>query len=129
MFLHVSVCPWGGGAFWARSRGEVGGSGQGGCPDPCPGLRLGGWLGVSRPTPRGVGCPGQHLGGPGGMGVCPGPGQGSVSQHALRQTPHQQTATSVGGTHPTGMHSCSNLQLLDVTTDPTNHSQQRGSLN
>ena len=31
-----------------------------------------------------------------------------VSQHALRQTPHQLTATAVGGTHPTGMHSCCN---------------------
>ena len=39
--------------------------------------------GVSRPTPRGK------------------------SQHALRQTPPpQQMATAVGGTHPTGMHSC-----------------------
>ena len=40
-----------------------------------------------------------------GRGVCrPTPG-GCVSQHALRQTPHL-TTTAVGGTHPTGMHSC-----------------------
>ena len=35
----------------------------------------------------------------------PGPG-GLVSQHALRQTPLEGTATAVDGTHPTGMHSC-----------------------
>ena len=64
-----------------------------GCLGPDPGGRLGGLArrsiqahtrGVSRPRPR---------------------GEGAVSQHALRQTP-QQTATAVGGTHPTGMHSC-----------------------
>ena len=42
----------------------------------------------------------------GSWGVWPGGGlqthtQGGVSQHALRQA-----ATAVGGTHPTGMHSC-----------------------
>ena len=65
------------------------------------------WLGgVSRPRPRG------EVEGSGQGGVqahtwgCPGPGQGGVSQHALRQTPPQQTATVVGGTRPTGMHSC-----------------------
>ena len=31
--------------------------------------------------------------------------QGGLSQHALRQTP-PPTATAVGSTHPTGMHSC-----------------------
>ena len=42
-------------------------------------------------------------------GVCswgvPGSG-GLVSQHALRQTPPEETATAADGTHPTGMHSC-----------------------
>ena len=33
-------------------------------------------------------------------------GGGGLSQHALRQTP-KQTATTAGGTHPTGIHSCS----------------------
>ena len=56
-------------------------------------------LQVSRPTPRGE-VEGSGLGG------SPGPHLGSVSQHALRQTPHQQTAAAAGGTHPTGMHSC-----------------------
>ena len=50
---------------------------------------------------------------PGGClpgGGCPGPGpRVCVSQHALRQTPPQQTATAADGTHPTGMHSCSFL--------------------
>ena len=47
----------------------------------------GNWVsrpGGSRPRPVGWGC----------------------IQHALRQTPPQQTATVVDGTHPTGMHSC-----------------------
>ena len=51
------------------------------------GSGLGG--GVSRPTPWG----------------------GGVSQHALRQT-LQQTATAVGGTHPTGMHYCFESRLV-----------------
>ena len=91
MFLHLSVCP--------RRRGCLG-PGQGG--------RLGDltW-GVSRPRPRG------DVGGsrltpravsrptPGGVQAL-----GGVSQHALRQTLPQQTATAAGGRHPTGMHSC-----------------------
>ena len=37
----------------------------------------------------------------------PGRGVGwLVSQHALRQTPPGETATTADGTHPTGMHSC-----------------------
>ena len=68
--------------------------------------------GVSRPTPgrgevegSGRGSPGPHL----GEVVVRSPGShpgGEVSQHALRQMPPPQTATAVGGTHPTGMHSC-----------------------
>ena len=35
-----------------------------------------------------------------------------VSQHALRQTPPAKPmATAVGGTHPTGMHSCVSFDL------------------
>ena len=87
--------------------------------------------GVSRPRPKGVSQP-RHgsfcLGdpGPGPLGcqaggvqtqslgclprgcvqMCPCPGPGvCVSQHALRQTALQQTATAADGMHPTGMHS------------------------
>ena len=75
------------GVFWPTPwGGEVEGSGQGGLQ-----AHTGG--GVSRPT-LGEGSPGPHLGG--------------VSQHALRQTP-PWTATAMGGTHPTGIHSCSSL--------------------
>ena len=63
--------------------------------------------GVSRPIPRGeVG--GSHWGGLQAQ-------VGGISQHALRQTPPKQTATAADGTHPTGMHSCSNLFLLKRT--------------
>ena len=57
-------------------------------PGPHPGgLQAHTW-GVSRPTPKGV------------------------SQHALRQTPPPKPmATAVGGTHPTGMHSCVSFDL------------------
>ena len=48
---------------------------------------------------------------------------GVVSQHALRQTiPSQETATGVGGTQPTGMHSCYLLLLtrfMDALTSLT----------
>ena len=96
-------------------------------PGPHPrghlrGLQAHTW-GVSRPTPRGSpdpdpgGSPAHTQGGLQAQtwgGGFPGPylggglqahTQGSVSQHALRQTP-QLTATAAGGTHPTGMHSC-----------------------
>ena len=36
----------------------------------------------------------------------------AVSQHALRQTPFQQTATAADTTHPTGMHLCFTLYSL-----------------
>ena len=49
------------------------------------------------------GSPGPQLVGGGGS---PGPHPGGVSQHALRQTPLLWTATAVGSSHPTGMHSC-----------------------
>ena len=61
-------------------------------------------MGVSRPTPGG------SRPRPGGVAHNSGGVQaqalGGVSQHALRQTIPQQTATAAGGTHPTGMHSC-----------------------
>ena len=86
MFLHLSV-----------SHSVHGGVGVGGVVTQHA-------LQVSRSTPRGGGlgvwpwgeCPGPH---PGGSPGLPG---GMLSQHALRQTPPQQTATAVGGTHPTG---------------------------
>ena len=67
------------------------GPGQGGCPSPGMAVSACGiqaqahWgvrQGVSRPRPRGC-----------------------VSQHALRQTALQQTATAADDMHPTGMHS------------------------
>ena len=109
----------------AHTQGKVEGSGlgegvsrptpRGVSPDPHPGgvsrptprgsLQAHTW-GVSRPTPGGVSRPT-----PGGLQAhtrgSPGPHWGGGSQHALRQIPPpQQTATVVGGTHPTGMHSC-----------------------
>ena len=83
----------------AHTQGGSRGVWPGGVSRPTPGGELErsglGWGlqahtgGVSRPTPRGVSRP------------TPG-----VSQHALRQTPLQQTATAAGGTHPTEMNSC-----------------------
>ena len=74
---------------------------------PCrsPGPHPGGSIrslsgGVSRPTPRG------EVVGSGQGGLQAHTWEGSISQHALRQTPPQLTATAAGGTHPTGMHSC-----------------------
>ena len=101
MFLQVSVCPQGGVVSQhalqvsrPTPRGEVEGSGLGGSPGPHPGGSSGTHVGegVSRPTP------------------------GGVSQHALRQTPPQQTTTAAGGTHPTGMHSCFIFRLRFVDT-------------
>ena len=85
----------GGGWSRPRSRVQVKGSGQVGCLGPHPGGRLGGsgWEGGFRPTP----------------------GDGGVSQHALRQTP-QQTATAAGGTHPTGMPSYLPVMLQMTNT-------------
>ena len=84
-------------------------------------------LQVSRPTPRGEvegsglgGSPGPHPGGSSGTHEGGGGLQahtwGEVSQHALRQTPPQQTTTAAGGTHPTGMHSCFIFLLRFVDT-------------
>ena len=113
--------------FQAQSQGEVEGSGQGRSSGPHPrgklrGLAWGGSpvphlagggsrptpLGVSRPTPRGVSrptpmgrSPGPH---PGGL---PGPTPGGrVCIPVCTEAHPPVTATTVGGTHPTGMHSC-----------------------
>ena len=61
--------------------------------------------GVSRPRPGGVQAQAW-----GGCAQAQAQGGGCVSQHALSQTPLQQTATAADGTHPTGMHSCSQMQ-------------------
>ena len=87
MFLHLSVSH-------SVHRG-VSSTGPGGC---LPG-------GVSRPGPGRLpgGCPGP------GWGGCPGPG-GCIPRCTEADTPPpQQTATAADGTHPTGMHSCSNI--------------------
>ena len=75
---------------------------------------------------QGVPAPGGCLLGGGGClipGGCLLPGEGAcsqwgclvwglVSQHALRQTPPPETATTADGTHPTGMHSCLLCRLI-----------------
>ena len=66
-----------------------------------PGGSPGPHLGVSRPTPGGS--PGPHLG---GVLQAHTPG-GCIPACTETDTPPQQTATAEGGTHPTGMHSCS----------------------
>ena len=143
LFLHVSVILFGGGGVWGvvsqhalqvvsqyalqvsrpTPRGEVEGSGQGGLQAHTQGRSWGVWpRGVSRPTPGGS--PGPHLGGglqthtwgvsrptPGGVSR-PIPREG-VSQHELRQT-LPPPATAVGGTHPTGMHSCYLLKIFII---------------
>ena len=115
-----SFCSQGG---WWLGPGpwEVGESGWG-CLGPGPRGRLGGLArGMSRPRPRGRlgdlagGCPGLHPGG----GV-QAQAWGCVSQHALRQTPPQQTATAAGNTHSTGMHSCFHYVCKFFEVDLTN---------
>ena len=127
MFLHVSVSHsvhMGGGWYPACFAGlqahiqeEVEGSGLGGLQAHNQGEMRGLAWGVSRPTPMGEveGLAwGVSRSTPRGEveGSCLGGGLqahtwGGVSRHALRQTPPQQTATASGGTHPTGIHSCS----------------------
>ena len=121
MFLHVSVILFTGGVQAQAQEGCLPGGRcagprgvcPGGCTGPgpweCAGPGPGGVLaqawGVSRPRPGCRGCPGPGQGGP-------GPGEGDVCQHALKQTPPpQQTATAADGTHPTGMHSCSWIRM------------------
>ena len=58
------------------------------------------------PGPHPEGSPGPHLEG------LQAHTQGGVSQHALRQTP--LTATAVGSTHHTGMHSCFGGHLVSA---------------
>ena len=88
-----------------RPREEAWGSGRvvsrptpGGCPGPhpggCPGHQVGGC-----PGPHPGGCPGPHLGAPGPGGFIPACTEADTP-------PPQQMATTAGGMHPTGMHSC-----------------------
>ena len=79
---------------------------------PRPKGEVGVWLGVSRPRPRGVSAQGMskpiHEGGV-QTGRVPSPDLGYILACTDVDTP-QQTATSAGGTHPTGMHSCFHVQ-------------------
>ena len=90
MFLHVSVCPQGG---WYPSMPFK--SPGGGSPAPHPGGSVGIWPGgISMPT----------------LGGSPGPHQGcdGVCIPACTEAdPPPPMATTTGGTHLTGMHSCS----------------------
>ena len=103
MFLHVSVILFTGGrggipAYLAGLQAFTGGSGVegsglgGGSPGPHPRGKLRGlaWGDLQAHT-RGGGIP--------------------VSTEA-NPPPHTHTATAAGGTHPTGMLSCSNLRIL-----------------
>ena len=109
MFLHVSVCPRGDGIPACLA-------GLWGCVYPSMPCRFPG------PHPRGSlrrlagGSPGPHPGGGGEWGA-PGPHLGGVSRPTpgggaipacteIDPPPPRLTATAVGGTHPTGMHSC-----------------------
>ena len=66
-------------------------TGGGGCLGPGPGGGWGVWQGVvSRLRPGGR----------------PGPGWGGLIPACTEADTPQQTATAVGGTHPTGTHSC-----------------------
>ena len=93
MFLHMSVILFTGGCYPSmpcRWHPSMPCRSPGGSPEPHPGGKLRG-LGES-PGPHPGGYPGPHLG-----GVYP-------SMHWGR--PPWWTATAVGGTHPTGVHSC-----------------------
>ena len=91
-YVFTRVCLYTGGCLGLGPGGRLRGL-VGRCLGPDPGGRLGVWPGegVSRPRPRGM------LGGLAG---------GCVQAQAWSRTPAQQTATAVGGMHPTGMHSC-----------------------
>ena len=85
-------------------------------PSPHPGGLRGLAREDSRPTPEGS--PGPHPGGIsrptlGGGVFRPTYGEGvSVSEHALRQTPPPLHHDTGGSTRPTGMHSCTNVNLV-----------------
>ena len=74
----------GGGVLQATPRGKLKGLTRGRFSRPTP-------VGVSRPTPRGV--------------SRPTPGGGCIP--ACSEADPPWTATAMGSTHPTGMHSCS----------------------
>ena len=115
MFLHVSVCPRGGGWYPSMPCRSPGGGAYPSMPCRFPGPH-------SRGSLRGLaegGSPGPHKG-EGGLqahtqGGSPGPYLGGVSQHALRQTP-PATATAAGGMHPTALH-VDRLQFLPASSN------------
>ena len=76
--------------------GQIGGSGWG-FPGPHPGGRLGGLAGGEGLQAHTQGGFQAHT-----QGGCPGPGLGGIPACTEADTPPQQTATAVGGTHPTG---------------------------
>ena len=105
-------------SFYRRVSVHRGGCLSGGCLVPGGGLVLGGAWSWGGSGPGGVP-------GPRGWGLVPGvPGPrgglllggrgGLVSQHALTPPPSGETATAADGTHPTGMYSCSNLNLHNL---------------
>ena len=127
---HALQQVWGGGipaclaGFQAHSQGgSLRGSGQGRSPGPHPRGKLRGiWLG---------GSPGPHLGGSAPGGVCSWggvwswevcswgvPGPSGVCSRGVPGSwgglcgEPSGTATAVGGTHPTGMHSCLKCYLV-----------------
>ena len=97
-------------------RGEVEGSGGLGVSRPTPRGKLRVWLGVGLQahTQGGV-----ERSGRGGLqahtqGVC-------IPACTEADTPLQQTATAAGGTHPTGMHSCSQSFSIEKANNVTHH--------
>ena len=82
-------------------RGKLRGLAGGGVSRPRGKLRGLAWEGVSRPTPRGVSRPTSRWG---VQAHTWGDGWGNPT--CTKADPPQQMATAVGGTHPTGMHSC-----------------------
>ena len=124
-FLHMSVILFTGGKGWypsmhcrwyprmpcSRSRGGGFWYPSMPCRFPSPhpreklrGLACGRGRGFSRPTPRGS--PGPHLGGSQPWGDLQAYTWGCIPACTEADPP---MATAVGGTHPTGMHSCSYL--------------------
>ena len=108
---------WPGGVK-AHTGGVVGGSGQGGCLGPDPGVCWGSAKGIQAhswgyPDPQLGGGPGPHQGGsrptPGGGGI-QAQARGCIPVCTEAHSP-QQTATTAGGRHPTGMHSCFTIRM------------------
>ena len=100
-YTCLSVILFTGGVSRPTSRGEVGGSGQ-------VGLQAHTQWGLQAHTQWGLQA--HTWGGGQGVGVFPGPGRW-IPVCTEADTP-QQTATAVGSTHPTGMHSRYYLKTL-----------------